>query len=79
MYKRLIIILPGQCLLIEQDCLALLLPLHLWPPCFATLIFFLLLYLSPRPQDLEQEVHLPQEDHLQCTEKNEDFFILTVC
>ena len=61
--------------LVLQYCFIVLLPEHFLPPCFEFLIIVLLLFLIPLPQDLEQEDHLPQEDHRQFTEKiNENFF-----
>ena len=61
-------ILPGQFLLL-QDCLAVLLPTHLFPPFLADVASVLRLSWDPPPQDLEHFDHPPQEDHLQCTKK----------
>ena len=62
-----------------HDLLAVLLPIHLFPPCLADVASVLCLSCDPPPQDLEHSDHPPQEDHWQWTEKvNEYFFILTV-
>ena len=60
-----------------QVFLSVLLPTHAFPPCFSVLATVLCLFSDPSPQDLEHFDHLPQEDHLQCSEKNKWTFLYT--
>ena len=57
----------------------MLLPAHLFPPCLADVASVLRLSWDPPPQDLEHFDHPPQEDHLQWTEKVNEFSFYIDC
>ena len=57
-----------------HDLFSCLPPEHFLPPYFSYLIMVLFLWLTPFPQYLEQEDHLPQDDHLQFSGKKMKIF-----
>ena len=62
--------LPRQILVVElrrQHLISISFPLHGRPPYLASLLTFLLLEIFPCPHVVEQELHVPQESHLQST------------